>query len=69
MSENDMSENDMSETSLIPPPPILVLTMTTDLEGNSNLNYNMAHEDAVKVLRAMADSLEERIGFPETSGQ
>lgn len=40
------------------PPPLLILAMTTNVNGESSIQYNMHPLQAVAVLREMADVIE-----------
>lgn len=53
-----MTEQTPETTELQDPGPALVLTMKTTSSGDSSVNYTISHQDAVVILRAMADSIE-----------
>ena len=39
------------------PPEILVLVMTTNIEGNTSIQFNMTPEQAVLILRDVANNV------------
>ena len=56
-----MTEPAPKQQGLSHPGPILVLTLTTDASGHSDINYVCTPEAAVVTLRTVADALEEKI--------
>jgi hypothetical protein len=53
-----MTEQAPETVELQDPGPPLVLTMRTTSKGDSTVDYTVSHEDAVIILRALADSIE-----------
>ena len=63
MSDDTATPEAQQVEGLPEPPPILILTMVTDRHGRSSVQYQTTKEQAISILREMADSME-----AETSG-